>query len=261
MNDHVLIRIEGPALYLTLENVGRKNALSIAVLRQLQSALRSIKSDVTRIVFIQGAGGVFSAGADLNDISGTAKDVDYDLLTQEVCQTIKSIPMPVAALVEGPCMGAAVELALSCDLRIAASDSFFQVPATRLGLLYKPDAIAALHRKFGAEVMMRLMVLGERFTAQSALQAGLVGEVAEAAQLLVRAKALADLAAKTDPTAAGLTKKLLTELGDDTADRVAWRAKYVAMLSSPARKERIEKAKAKSTGAKSHAPQKKMERN
>lgn len=241
-----IVRSEnGAALFLTLENAGRRNALSVALLTDLRAALKAPMPANTRILFIRGADGTFSAGADLNDISGTEKDADYDRLTAEIGDLIRACPLPVAALIEGPCMGAAVELALSADLRIATRDAYFQVPATRLGLLYKPDAIAGLRARFGAETLMRLMVLGERFSAKGARRAGLVGEVVKPAKLENRARELADLAAKTDATAAAITKQLLVELESGRADMNTWHERYMQILTSDARKQGVLAIKAR----------------
>ena len=111
MGGRVVRSENGAALFLTLENAGRRNALSVTLLNDLRAALTAPMSARTRIVFIRGADGTFSAGADLNDISGTEKDADYDRLTAEIGDLIRACPLPVAALIEGPCMGAAVELA------------------------------------------------------------------------------------------------------------------------------------------------------
>lgn len=234
----------GHVLYLTLENAGRKNALSVALLQSLKTAIAAVDADETRIVFLRGAGGMFSAGADLEDITGTGRDADYDQLTREVSALIHACPCPVVVLIDGACMGAAVELALSCDMRIAAADAFFQVPATRLGLLYKPDAIAALGKRFALDTLIRLFVLGARFNAAEAMAAGLVTQVADGDGIEHLAETLAGNAGKTDPTAAGLTRKLLLELEAGSADMAAWNAQYHAILSSPARKAGLDALKA-----------------
>lgn len=235
----------GPALWLTLDNPGRRNALSVMLLNDLKASLTQPMPGDIRIVFLRGAGGTFSAGADLGDITGTEKDVEYDRLTAEIGDLIRACPMPVAALIEGPCMGAAVELALSADLRIAARDAYLQVPATRLGLLYKPDAIALLRKRFSAETLTRLMVLGERFSAKNARRAGLVGDVVKPARIEDRARELADLAAKTDADAAASTKQLLIELESGSADLAGWRNRYVQLLTTDARKQAVLAMKAR----------------
>lgn len=236
---------KGSSLYLSLENAGRKNALSVGLLQGLKSAITAIDPDGTRIVFLRGAGGVFSAGADLSDITGTEKDAEYDQLTRDVVDAIRSCPCPVVALIEGACIGAAVELALSCDMRIAAPNAYFQVPATRLSLLYKPDAIAGLSKRFATDTLMRLLVLGARFTCDEASKAGLIAQVAKVDEIEALAASFGEAAAQTDPTAAALTKKLLLELECGSADMNAWHAQYLAILSSPSRKAGVDAIKAR----------------
>jgi enoyl-CoA hydratase/carnithine racemase len=244
MSGCVLHKTDGSAHHLILQNKGRKNALSLSVLNDLIQAFESGRMREARIVFIRGADGVFCAGADLNDITGTAGDADYDKLTQQVGRLIRNCPAPVVALLEGPCIGAAVELALACDLRVASKDAVLQVPATRLGLLYKPDAIALLGTRFSSETLVRLLVLGERFTAKHALRAGLVGEVVKTTGLLDRVQALSMAADQSGRVAAESTKQLLVALENGTADMAQWQARYLEILSSPARKARVARAKA-----------------
>ncbi len=248
MTGRVVSQIKGPAQHFVLSNEARKNALSIALLKELRDLLSKEPDAQTRVIFIRGAGGIFSAGADLNDITGTCKDVEYDRLTQDVCQCIRACCVPVIALIEGPCMGAAVELALSCDIRLASDDARFQVPATRLGLLYKPAAIAGLRNRLDGETLMRLLVVGEKFSARAALQAGLVGEVVAAGGLDARAAEIAENCALSDPIAAALTRKLLHELETGTADMAKWQARYTALLSSKDRKAAVAALKSRLAG-------------
>ena len=234
---------EGQALHLTLDNAARKNALSLSLLDDLLATLNGIDPGQVRIVFVRGAGRVFGAGADMNDITGTGDDAGFDELMRAVCGAIASCPAPVVALVEGPCVGAAVDLALACDLRVLSQDASLRIPATRLGLLYHPKAVAELHRRYRSDALRRLLVLGEKFSAGAALEAGLASEVVPEGGLADRGRALAGLAAETSSVAAALTKSLLDELDRGAADIERWQAHYRELLSSEGRKEAVERLK------------------
>jgi len=238
MNALLQSRTEGHRLDVVFGNGRRKNALSRALLAEL-TAVFAAPDDQVKIAFMRGTGGVFSAGADLNDIRGTADDAAYDDDVTTLTEAIRRFPAPVVAVIEGPCMGAAVHLALACDLRIAVEGATFAVPATELGLLYNPDAIARLHGRLPAETLTRLFVLGERFSASDAPAAGLAGETVAPEGLDRRMTELVDQVSKNDAHAAALTKQLLDDLDRGTADLAAWQEIYRDLLDTPARAEAV----------------------
>src|SRR5207344_2612472 len=86
----------------------------------------------------------------------------YDDLVEDTCQLIEAIARPTLAVIVGPCMGAGASLAASCDLRIAADNAFFAVPAARLGLGYDPRGIKRFLRVFGASATCELILTAER---------------------------------------------------------------------------------------------------
>ena len=138
----------------------------------------SASKDV-RVVVIRGDGDkAFSAGADIADFeiarSGAANARAYDDLVEDTCQLIEAIARPTIAVIIGPCMGAGASLAASCDLRIAADNAFFAVPAARLGLGYDPRGIKRFLRVFGASATCELIFTAERLPAQRAYQLGTV---------------------------------------------------------------------------------------
>jgi len=238
MSARLQSQTEGHRLDIIFGNGGRKNALSRLLLDEL-TAVFAAPDDSVKIAFLRGAEGIFSAGADLNDIHGTADDAAYDDAVTALTDAIRQFPAPVVAVIEGPCMGAAVHLAMACDLRIAVAGATIAVPATELGLLYNPDAIARLHGRLSAETLTRLFVLGERYTAPSAHAAGLAGEVIAPEGLGQRMIELADQAAKNDAHAAALTKQLLEDFNRGTADLAAWQKIYRDLLDTPARADAV----------------------
>lgn len=235
---------EGPARHVVLNRPERKNALSVELLGELEDAFTPPPEYAPKIAFLSGRGGAFSAGADLNDISGNQADAAYDERVTAVTQAIAGFPGLVVAVIEGPCIGAAVHLALACDLRIAEVGATVGVPATRLGLLYNPEAIAQLHRVVPAAALTRLLVLGETFSATDALAAGLVSEVLTRERLEARKNRLTERMVANDAMAVALTKTMLHELRQGSADMARWKQAYLTLLGGDSRGEAVSKAKA-----------------
>ena len=236
---------EGPTRHIVLDRPAQKNALSMELLHELEVALQPPSEGVIKLVFLSGRDGVFSAGADLNDIQGSEADAAYDDQVTAVTEAIAAFPGLVVAVIEGPCMGAAVHLALACDLRIADETAKINIPAARLGLLYNPDAIRRIHPKLPAETLTRLLVLGETFSADAAMHAGLISDVRAQEGLEAHKNQLIDQMAANDADAVALSKSLLRDLDQGTADPAKWKATYLALLGTESRAEAVARAKSK----------------
>ncbi len=216
----------------------RRNALSLALLSTLSAALSSEIGDDTSALIVSGVDGSFSAGADLSDLTGTLEDLGMDDAIAEVTRKIRDLPVPVIAAIDGPCLGGAFDLALSCDLRIASKDAFFQVPATRLGLLYNPRSIVRMRQLLGRDVIFRLLVLGERFDANAACRVGIVSRVVESASYDV-ALVVAQSTLGNIRSAVAATKQLLNAIDGIEYDPGEWDQRRRALLSSPERRAAV----------------------
>lgn len=233
---------------LVLDNPGRSNALSLALLDDLDAQLEIARRENARVVIISGAGKTFSAGADLADLKGTVEDLAMDVAIEKVVDAMLELPAPVIAAVEGPCMGGAVDVALACDLLVAGADAFFEVPAARMGLLYNPRAILRWRNRLSGLTLRCMLLAGERMPADAALQAGIASHVVAAGSALAKSRELASqvLAGTRDAVAATKNVLVAFEAGDTNLEN--WQMLRGATLASPERKERIEQArKSKST--------------
>ncbi len=114
---------------------------------------------------------------------GTANAKGYDDLVEDTCRAIEAIAQPTIALIKGACMGAGVSVAGSCDLRVAADDAFFAVPAAKLGLGYDPRGIDRFIRIFGAGAARQAIFTGDRLPASRAYALGAVHAIAPAAEI------------------------------------------------------------------------------
>lgn len=233
---------QGAILLLELNAPERRNALSRPMLARLAEHLREPAEGVLGVV-LAGRGGTFSAGADFREISGTVDDLGYDDAVTAAREAIQSSPLPVVAAIEGPCMGAAADLALACDFRVAAEGGFVAIPAAGLGLLYNPDVVVRLARTFDADVLRRLLLLGQRLSAEEALRRGLVTEVVPAGSAARRAaELLGGLSAGSAPAVAA-TKALLNACTGGPPAAEHWQALRRDLLGSPERRHAVERAR------------------
>jgi len=242
MTELIRVTHQSGVVSLFLNRPERRNALSLALLSKLSDALSSEIRDDTLALIVSGGDGCFSAGADLADLTGTLEDLGMDDAIEEVTQKIRDLPVPVIAAIDGPCLGGAFDLALSCDLRIASEDAFFQVPATRLGLLYNPRSIVRWRQLLGRDAVFRLLVLGERFNANAALQTGIVSHVVEGASYPA-ALVVAQAGLENIGLAVAASKRLLNAIDGIDFDPGEWEKQRRVLLSSPERKTAVAKEK------------------
>lgn len=238
MTELIRVAHQAGVVSFFLNRPERKNALSLALLGKLSDALSSEICGDTLAVIVSGVDGSFSAGADLADLTGTVADLGMDDAIEEVTGKIRNLPVPVIAAIDGPCLGGAVDLALSCDQRIASRDAFFQLPATRLGLLYNPRSVVRMRQLLGRDAVFRLLVLGERFDANAAQQAGIVSHVVEGAAyeaaLVVAQAALGNIS-----SAVAASKRLLNAIDGIDYDPGEWEQQRRELLSSPERRAAV----------------------
>jgi enoyl-CoA hydratase len=208
-----LAAVEDGIAIVTIDRPRRRNALSRAMLGNLAERLAAYESSSCRAVVLEGAGGCFSAGADLGELDGSLADLTMDDAIAAAAEAVQALSLPVIAAIEGPCIGAGFEIAMACDLRVAARSAFFRLPAVRLGILYRPDAVASLSWRVPSEVLSRLLLFGDIVRAEEALSAGLLtGPVVAPAAARDRALELARLLPTGRSEAARATKRLLVEL-------------------------------------------------
>lgn len=220
---------------LTLNDPDRRNPLSRAMLAELTAAIRDHTPDAGALI-IAGAGGVFSAGADLRELTGTAADTEVDDAVASAGATMRATDALVLAAVAGPCLGAAFDLVLNADVIVAEQSAYFQVPAVRLGLLYNPGAIARWHRVLPVPLLRRLLLTGERLDAETAHGAGLVAEVVPDGTAAAAAGRQAAVYAEAPAAAAAATKELLRDLDEGGYDPRRWHETRLLLLDAPERR-------------------------
>jgi len=165
---------------VTVDNPTRLNVLDSDLIRQLTAAIRALEPDrQLRCVVLSGAGDrAFIGGADIREMVGLDSTSAHGFVTRLhlACAAIRELPVPVIARIHGYCLGAGLEIAASCDLRVASDDATFGMPEVRMGI---PSVIEAalLPKLVGAGRARALVYTGDSISAADAEQWGLVDRV------------------------------------------------------------------------------------
>ncbi|QQS46278.1 MAG: enoyl-CoA hydratase/isomerase family protein [Acidobacteriota bacterium] len=178
----ILFEEEGRVATITLNRPRRMNCLTREAIFELSACLdRLQESRATSVLIITGAGGLFSAGADLSEISSLDPSTAYDFsrLGQKILSSIgEAAPVTIAAI-DGYCLGGGLDVALSCDLRYATPRSSFQHPGTKRGIITGWGGTQRLPRLIGRDAARRMLVAGDRIGAGEALGIGLINGIEE----------------------------------------------------------------------------------
>jgi enoyl-CoA hydratase len=195
---------------------GKVNSLSKEVLRQLRTVAAELTADPPGAVVVTGSDRIFAAGADISEFAGPAEAREIGGLFLEALDAVAAIPRMVIAAVAGPALGGGCELALACDLRVAADTARFGQPEILLGIIPGGGGTQRLPRLVGPSRAKDLVLTGRQVRAEEALAIGLVDEVVPAAELLDRARARAAELARGALAAQALAKRAI-DVGLDGA--------------------------------------------
>ncbi len=193
---------------LELQREDRRNALDLALCRAIGKAAAAEVEAGARVLVLTGRGSAFCAGADLDSVyGGEFLEALYAML-----HGLTRLPVPVVAAVNGPAIGAGTQLALACDLRVAAPGARFAVPTARNGMAVDAWTIRTLAATVGAGVANRVMLGAETLDLDVAVATGLVDRTGDLDDALAWAHEVAALA----PLALAHNKLVLRD-GDDAA--------------------------------------------
>ena len=200
-----------------LNRGAQHNALGKAELAAIEAALANLSTD-TRVLMIYSEGGrTFCAGADLQQISSGELTGDQ---FQSVTNQIADLSIPTLWVANGNIFGGGVDLAMSCDFRLAADDSLMRVPASVIGLCYPVDAIERFVTRLGVTVAKRILIGAEELTAQDMQVLGIVDWTATAANIMESAMGIAaDLACKA-PLAVSAMLEIIKQAERGNIDRI-----------------------------------------
>lgn len=244
MSESLLVAWSDDVLTLTLNRPQRRNAVDPEMLASLAYAL-TYEGRRAGAVVLRGAGDhAFSAGYDLTRLTGTAEDLEADAGIGAAADALRACPAPVIARLHGHCHGAAVELALNCDLRIATPELHMSVPAVSLGVVYRYQFVARLVQTCGLARATDLLLAMPELNGETAFAWGLATELVPATEIDRRIEAIARRLATAPRAAVRGTKASLNLLAARglAADDLALAQKLRAeAASSPERREALER--------------------
>jgi enoyl-CoA hydratase/carnithine racemase len=182
LGDLVLKQLDGITI-LQFNRPERLNAFSRPMYATLQESIAGFGADdAQRVLILTGVGRAFCSGQDLDEIAAMGQADDQTVTErvealQQITRLMRSIYKPFIAAINGPAVGFGAELTLSCDIRVAARSAYFMFPELERGMFFTNAAIALLPQLIGATRAARLLLTGERMSADEALHAGLVSQV------------------------------------------------------------------------------------
>lgn len=175
--------VEGAVGRLVVANPERRNAVALGMWQAIPGAMAALEAhpDV-RVIVVRGDGNLaFVSGADISEFATVRKDAEsaraYEASNAEAFAAVKHSAKPTIAMIRGFCLGGGMGLAVACDLRVAADDAVFGIPAARLGVGYPPDCIGDVVAAVGPQRAKELYFTARRLTAAEALDIGLLTAV------------------------------------------------------------------------------------
>ncbi|MBS9720558.1 enoyl-CoA hydratase/isomerase family protein [Tianweitania sp. BSSL-BM11] len=205
---------------ITIDRPAKKNAITAAMWSALIDAVAQVDAMAdARLLVLRGAGADFSAGADIAEFETVRRDAEtarsYEALNARAFAAFRNAQVPTLAVIRGACLGGGFGLAISCDLRLAAPDARFSIPAAKLGLAYPADGIRHIVWAAGPQLARYLVHSGQQISAAQALDTGLLLEIIEDEALDTRVEALAASIAATAPLTNRATKQAINALLSD----------------------------------------------
>jgi enoyl-CoA hydratase len=175
----------GALARIFLNRPEKANALNSAMLTELVAAVRSLAGEELRAAVLTARGKTFCGGADTAELKSLTPATAGAFVERihDVCRAIRELPVPVLAQMHGAVIGAGLEIAAACDLRVAAEGTKFAMPEVRLGIPSVVEA-ALLPRLMGSGRAAWLVLTGEAIDARRALEWGLIEEIGDGATVL-----------------------------------------------------------------------------
>jgi 2-(1,2-epoxy-1,2-dihydrophenyl)acetyl-CoA isomerase len=215
----ILLSLEGGIARLTLNRPDKLNSFNVRMHEEVQRALQSVRGQGARVLVLSGAGRGFCAGQDLADraVAPGAEGVDLgdsiERYYKPLVLTLQELPMPVIAAVNGVAAGAGANIALACDLVVAARSASFVQAFCRLGLIPDSGGTWSLPRLVGSARALGLTLLGEKLSAEQAAAWGMIWRCIDDAEFPAAVDALAAQLAAAPTRGLAATKAAIRSSG------------------------------------------------
>ena len=230
LTERILARRDGAVGWLVFNNPERRNAVSLEMWQAIARVLADFEADPgVRAIVLTGAGDkAFASGADISQFEKQRADAEgvqrYEQISGAAMQRLKELDKPTLAMIRGYCLGGGLNIATACDLRIAADDARFGIPAARMGLGYRAEAMHALVSLVGPAYAREIMITARQFSAAEALQMGLVHKVVPLAELETTVRHYCEMIAANAPLTLRAAKRAIREVTKGQYDDAACRA-------------------------------------
>lgn len=225
LTEKLVARKDGHIGWIVFNNPARHNAVSLEMWQSIPLVLEAYNNDPeVRVVILRGEGEkAFVSGADISQFKEKRSSPEavelYNTTADSAAQALRDCPKPTIAMIRGYCIGGGTATAVNCDIRIAADDAKFGVPAAKLGLGYRYPGVKRLTDIVGPSFTAEIFFTGRQFTAQEALQMNLVNRVVPAADLETYTRDYAYTIGNNAPLTIASIKRALLEYAKDPADR------------------------------------------
>ena len=230
----ILFTAKGPVGYLTLNNAGKVNALSVQMIKEIIDLLQNVSSDESlKVIVLKAAGRHFCAGhylAEMVDAGVKEYKHSFDQCTK-MLMLIHEIPQIVIAQVQGIATAAGCQLAAWCDLVVAEEGARFSTPGVKIGL-FCTTPMVAITRAIGRKAAMEMLVTGREIPAKEAKEIGLINQVVSLAKLDVATSALAEQIAEASGFALAVGKQGLYAQADMSDAQAFHYAKHTIVMNN-----------------------------
>ena len=213
----LVVSLAGSIATVTVDNLPKHNAVDLEMWRAFPALMAALDRDPqVRVVILRGAGqDSFISGADIAEFATVRADAEggrlYEAANEAAFWAVARCSKPVVAMIRGFCLGGGFGLALSCDLRVAAENAVFGIPAARLGIGYPPGAMKLVTAAIGAPAARDLFFTARRIGAQEAKELGVLQRVVPDGELEAAVLALARDVAGNAPLTIRAAKAAINE--------------------------------------------------
>ena len=227
MTERLIEKREGAVGWLIFNNPERRNAVSLDMWEAIPSALEDFERDSNiRVVVLAGAGDkAFVSGADISQFEKQRSSEEavkrYEEIGEAAQAKLAAFEKPLIAMIRGYCLGGGLNIANSCDLRIAADDARFGIPAAKMGLGYRASSMKKLVDTVGAPFAREIMITARQFNAAEAKAMGLVHKVVPVAELEKAVREYTDLISANAPLTMRAAKRIIREVSKKDYDAAA----------------------------------------
>jgi enoyl-CoA hydratase/carnithine racemase len=227
MSERIIAKKDGATGWLIFNNPERRNAVSLDMWQAIPKVLDDFARDgAIRLVVLTGAGDkAFISGADISQFEKQRSSAEavqhYDQIAETAQARLQAFDKPVLAMIRGYCLGGGLNIANLCDLRIAADDARFGIPAARMGLGYRAGSMKKLVDVVGAPFAREIMITARQFSAAEALQMGLVHKVVPVGELEKTTREYCDMIAANAPLTMRTAKRVIGEIVKQDYDAAA----------------------------------------